>query len=182
MQTFLESELPEEFCQHLFLSFSNKGPQPSPSSSDKPRVSGECRERETAPVFVTRRVSWKPLQLLLLQRSRPLFALKHFSASDASALQLVGSQWKLKERRLPAALADVCLFTALTAYLIVVVKPKRRPSETGHIRTETRRSTKLWSCFEFTAAPGKTKTHKCLYNEAKYEISLYVNMSQTGIG
>uniref|UniRef100_A0A7N8WNF4 Diacylglycerol kinase n=1 Tax=Mastacembelus armatus TaxID=205130 RepID=A0A7N8WNF4_9TELE len=40
MQTFLESELPEEFCQHLFLSFSNKGAKPSPSSSDKPRVSG----------------------------------------------------------------------------------------------------------------------------------------------
>uniref|UniRef100_A0A8C7ZJ67 Diacylglycerol kinase n=1 Tax=Oryzias sinensis TaxID=183150 RepID=A0A8C7ZJ67_9TELE len=40
MQTFLESELPEEFCQHLFLSFSNKGPKPSPSSVDKPRVSG----------------------------------------------------------------------------------------------------------------------------------------------
>lgn len=42
MQTFLESELPEEFCQHLFLSFSNKGPKPSSSSSDKPKVSGEC--------------------------------------------------------------------------------------------------------------------------------------------
>ncbi|CAG6014058.1 unnamed protein product [Menidia menidia] len=40
MQTFLESELPEEFCQHLFMSFSNKAPKPSPSSSDRPRVSG----------------------------------------------------------------------------------------------------------------------------------------------
>uniref|UniRef100_A0A8C7QMX1 Diacylglycerol kinase n=1 Tax=Oncorhynchus mykiss TaxID=8022 RepID=A0A8C7QMX1_ONCMY len=41
MQTFLESELAEEFCQHLFLSFSNKGPKPSPTSIDKPRVTGK---------------------------------------------------------------------------------------------------------------------------------------------
>uniref|UniRef100_A0A8C7IY83 Diacylglycerol kinase n=1 Tax=Oncorhynchus kisutch TaxID=8019 RepID=A0A8C7IY83_ONCKI len=41
MQTFLESELAEEFCQHLFLSFSNKGPKPSPTSLDKPRVTGK---------------------------------------------------------------------------------------------------------------------------------------------
>lgn len=41
MQTFLESELSQEFCQHLFLSFSSKAPKPSPSSSDRPRVPGE---------------------------------------------------------------------------------------------------------------------------------------------
>uniref|UniRef100_A0A3Q0RM22 Diacylglycerol kinase n=1 Tax=Amphilophus citrinellus TaxID=61819 RepID=A0A3Q0RM22_AMPCI len=49
MQTFLESELPEEFCQHLFMSFSNKGPKPSPSSSDRPRVSGTCRREILFP-------------------------------------------------------------------------------------------------------------------------------------
>lgn len=49
MQAFLESELPEEFCQHLFMSFSNKGPKPSPSSSDKPRVSGKCRRKNLSP-------------------------------------------------------------------------------------------------------------------------------------
>uniref|UniRef100_A0A8C6U2E5 Diacylglycerol kinase n=1 Tax=Neogobius melanostomus TaxID=47308 RepID=A0A8C6U2E5_9GOBI len=40
MQTFLESELAEDFCQHLFLSFRNKGLEPSPSVADKSRVSG----------------------------------------------------------------------------------------------------------------------------------------------
>ncbi|CAB1436457.1 unnamed protein product [Pleuronectes platessa] len=40
MQTFLESELPEDFCQHLFMSFSNKGTRPTPSCSDKPKVPG----------------------------------------------------------------------------------------------------------------------------------------------
>ncbi|KAK7886571.1 hypothetical protein WMY93_026192 [Mugilogobius chulae] len=38
MQTFLESELPEDFCQHLFLSFRDKGPKASPSTADKPRL------------------------------------------------------------------------------------------------------------------------------------------------
>lgn len=54
MQTFLESELSQEFCQHLFLSFSSKAHKPSPSSSDRPRVPGESATRNTptAEVFV----------------------------------------------------------------------------------------------------------------------------------
>uniref|UniRef100_A0A672LII3 Diacylglycerol kinase n=1 Tax=Sinocyclocheilus grahami TaxID=75366 RepID=A0A672LII3_SINGR len=40
METFLESELADEFCQHLFLSFCNKDPKPSPSMTDKQRIMG----------------------------------------------------------------------------------------------------------------------------------------------
>ncbi|KAG9345224.1 hypothetical protein JZ751_009770 [Albula glossodonta] len=40
MQTFLESELSDEFCEHLFLSFNSKRLKPSPSASDKGRVAG----------------------------------------------------------------------------------------------------------------------------------------------
>lgn len=47
MQTFLESELSQEFCQHLFLSFSSKVPKPSPSSSDRPKVPGESATTNT---------------------------------------------------------------------------------------------------------------------------------------
>ncbi|KAJ8288072.1 hypothetical protein COCON_G00007310 [Conger conger] len=41
MQTFLETELSDEFCQHLFLSFNSKGPPPGPASLDKPGLAGE---------------------------------------------------------------------------------------------------------------------------------------------
>uniref|UniRef100_A0A672MDR3 Diacylglycerol kinase n=1 Tax=Sinocyclocheilus grahami TaxID=75366 RepID=A0A672MDR3_SINGR len=40
METFLENELADEFCQHLFLSFCNKDPKPSPSMTDKQRIMG----------------------------------------------------------------------------------------------------------------------------------------------
>ncbi|XP_010888206.2 diacylglycerol kinase beta isoform X2 [Esox lucius] len=47
MKTFLDSELAEEFCQHLFLSFRNKGPKPSSSTTDKPRVTVMFRLYDT---------------------------------------------------------------------------------------------------------------------------------------
>uniref|UniRef100_A0A671M5F7 Diacylglycerol kinase n=1 Tax=Sinocyclocheilus anshuiensis TaxID=1608454 RepID=A0A671M5F7_9TELE len=40
METFLENELADDFCQHLFLSFCNKDPKPSPSMTDKQRIMG----------------------------------------------------------------------------------------------------------------------------------------------
>ncbi|TRY85689.1 hypothetical protein DNTS_013270 [Danionella cerebrum] len=40
METFLDTELDEEFCQHLFLSFCNKDVKQSPSTTDKQRIMG----------------------------------------------------------------------------------------------------------------------------------------------
>uniref|UniRef100_A0A671UN53 Diacylglycerol kinase n=1 Tax=Sparus aurata TaxID=8175 RepID=A0A671UN53_SPAAU len=77
MQTFLESELPEEFCQHLFMSFSNKGPKPSPSSSDKPRVSGECRKEILTSTKPPRDInSWLPAPNYTPALPRPLDAVQ----------------------------------------------------------------------------------------------------------
>uniref|UniRef100_A0A9J7XL31 EF-hand domain-containing protein n=1 Tax=Cyprinus carpio carpio TaxID=630221 RepID=A0A9J7XL31_CYPCA len=40
METFLENELADEFCQHLFLSSCNKDPKPSPFMTDKQVIMG----------------------------------------------------------------------------------------------------------------------------------------------
>uniref|UniRef100_A0A7N8WN37 Diacylglycerol kinase n=1 Tax=Mastacembelus armatus TaxID=205130 RepID=A0A7N8WN37_9TELE len=76
MQTFLESELPEEFCQHLFLSFSNKGAKPSPSSSDKPRVSGKCGKAVFTPAKLQAACSSTPLKTTTLPRPLDTVQLK----------------------------------------------------------------------------------------------------------
>ncbi|XP_010888205.2 diacylglycerol kinase beta isoform X1 [Esox lucius] len=68
MKTFLDSELAEEFCQHLFLSFRNKGPKPSSSTTDKPRVTGlKLIKGNSTPLKVSTQPKPLPRPLGLVQ-------------------------------------------------------------------------------------------------------------------
>ncbi|XP_052432751.1 diacylglycerol kinase beta isoform X1 [Carassius gibelio] len=75
METFLESELAEEFCQHLFLSFCNKDPKPSPSVTDKQRIMGLklLKGSSTPPKVSSGSVQLKDMicYLSLLEGGRP---------------------------------------------------------------------------------------------------------------
>lgn len=169
MQTFLESELPEEFCQHLFLSFSNKGPKPSPSSLDKPRVSGKCWESDGACVcdpgvfhgygqepsaaavaIETSDVVWNSFLLLKLQ-------LFPFEAEG---------------RRLPAALADTLFVWTINGDISLLWEKYQRDLKKKHIRTETPCATKLIPGFKIHSSSWKI--HKYLYNNIIY---VYVSKS-----
>uniref|UniRef100_A0A8C2AZE0 EF-hand domain-containing protein n=1 Tax=Cyprinus carpio TaxID=7962 RepID=A0A8C2AZE0_CYPCA len=80
METFLENELSDEFCQHLFLSFCNKDPKPSPFMTDKQVImglklmKGSCTPpKVTSPskLLSTIQLKYMICYLSLLEAGRP---------------------------------------------------------------------------------------------------------------
>uniref|UniRef100_A0A8C1KWN9 Diacylglycerol kinase n=1 Tax=Cyprinus carpio TaxID=7962 RepID=A0A8C1KWN9_CYPCA len=80
METFLENELADEFCQHLFLSSCNKDPKPSPFMTDKQVImglklmKGSCtppKVTSTSKPLATIQLKYMICYLSLLEAGRP---------------------------------------------------------------------------------------------------------------
>uniref|UniRef100_A0A8C1KXT2 Diacylglycerol kinase n=1 Tax=Cyprinus carpio TaxID=7962 RepID=A0A8C1KXT2_CYPCA len=82
METFLENELADEFCQHLFLSSCNKDPKPSPFMTDKQVIMGNLnlpihtgctppKVTSTSKPLATIQLKYMICYLSLLEAGRP---------------------------------------------------------------------------------------------------------------